>query len=124
MGTYTTRPGTWTDGRRRQVRRVLWWILAANVLVIIAKLAVGLRSGSIAVLGDAGQVFYRVVNLTVVDRKNNQAVIALDRFARLRPFFHDGFGGFFDLLDFEFGVFPGPAVFVQKRVHRDPSSKP
>ncbi|MEJ2310791.1 MAG: cation diffusion facilitator family transporter [Gemmatimonadales bacterium] len=77
MGTYTTRPGTWTDGRRRQVRRVLWWILAANVLVIIAKLAVGLRSGSIAVLGDAGH--------SGVDALNNLVALLAIRLAAEPP---------------------------------------
>lgn len=42
------------DVRRASVRRVLAWVLAANVLVIAAKTVVGLRVGSIAVLGDAG----------------------------------------------------------------------
>ncbi len=42
-----------TPPRRGAVRRVLWWVLAANLVVISAKLLVGLRTGSIAVLGDA-----------------------------------------------------------------------
>ncbi|MFQ5745685.1 MAG: cation diffusion facilitator family transporter [Gemmatimonadota bacterium] len=35
------------------VKRVLWWVLAANLAVVLAKVLVGLRAGSIAVLGDA-----------------------------------------------------------------------
>jgi cation diffusion facilitator family transporter len=77
VGTYTTRPGTWTDGRRRQVRRVLWWVLAANLLVIIAKLAVGLRSGSIAILGDAGH--------SGVDALNNLVALLAIRLAAEPP---------------------------------------
>lgn len=41
------------DDRRLAVRRVLWLVLLANVAVILAKLFIGLRSGSIAILGDA-----------------------------------------------------------------------
>lgn len=39
--------------RRGKVRRVLWGVLVANLFVIAAKVVVGLRTGSIAVLGDA-----------------------------------------------------------------------
>ena len=41
------------DDRRAAVRRVLWIVLLANIAVIAAKLFIGLRSGSIAILGDA-----------------------------------------------------------------------
>jgi cation diffusion facilitator family transporter len=41
------------DDRRGAVRRVLWLVLFANLAVIAAKLLVGWRSGSIAILGDA-----------------------------------------------------------------------
>ncbi len=41
------------DDRLRRVRRVLWWVLAANLFVVVVKLIVGLRAGSLAVLGDA-----------------------------------------------------------------------
>lgn len=77
MGTYATHPGTWTDGRRLRVRRVLWWVLAANVLVIVAKLAVGLRSGSIAILGDAGH--------SGVDALNNVVALLAIRLAAEPP---------------------------------------
>lgn len=39
--------------RERAIRRVLWLEGASDVALLIAKLAVGLRSGSLAVLGDA-----------------------------------------------------------------------
>lgn len=45
--------GSGATPRRDAVRRVLWWVLFANLLVILAKVLVGLRTGSIAVLGDA-----------------------------------------------------------------------
>jgi len=41
------------DDRRAAVRRVLWVVLFANLAVILAKLFIGFRSGSIAILGDA-----------------------------------------------------------------------
>jgi cation diffusion facilitator family transporter len=41
------------DSRLRRVRRVLWFVLAANLFVVVVKLFVGLRAGSLAVLGDA-----------------------------------------------------------------------
>ena len=40
-------------GRLDQVRRILWLVLAANLLIVGVKLFVGLRAGSLAVLGDA-----------------------------------------------------------------------
>ena len=45
--------GTGVVGRLDRVRRVLWLVLAANLLVVAVKLFVGLRAGSLAVLGDA-----------------------------------------------------------------------
>ncbi len=48
--------------RRAEVRRVLAWVLCANLLVILAKVVVGLRSGSIAVLGDAAHSGIDAVN--------------------------------------------------------------
>ena len=39
--------------RYAAVRRVLWLVLFANLAVVAAKLWIGLRSGSLAVLGDA-----------------------------------------------------------------------
>ncbi|MDT8436313.1 MAG: cation diffusion facilitator family transporter [Gemmatimonadota bacterium] len=42
------------DGaRRRAVRRILWAVLGANLFVVALKLWIGIRSGSLAVLGDA-----------------------------------------------------------------------
>jgi len=51
--------------RRHSVRRVLVWVLLANLVVIVAKLAVGLRSGSIAILGDAAHSGVDVINNVV-----------------------------------------------------------
>lgn len=48
--------------RRREVARVLFWVLLANIAVIVAKLVVGVRSGSIAVLGDAAHSGIDAVN--------------------------------------------------------------
>jgi cation diffusion facilitator family transporter len=42
-----------TAGRHAEVRRVLWAVLLANLAVIVAKVWVGVRSGSLAILGDA-----------------------------------------------------------------------
>ena len=39
--------------RHDRVRRILWLVLAANLFVVLVKLFVGLRAGSLAVLGDA-----------------------------------------------------------------------
>ena len=39
-------------GRIRQIRAVLWTVLALNVLVAVAKMAWGLVSGSVAMLAD------------------------------------------------------------------------
>ena len=51
--------------RGARVRRVLWWVLLANVAVIVAKLWIGLRSGSIAVLGDAAHSGVDAINNVV-----------------------------------------------------------
>ena len=51
-----------TAERHREVRRVLVWVLIAYLLVIVAKLFVGLRSGSIAVFGDAAHSGIDAVN--------------------------------------------------------------
>ena len=45
--------GAGVVGRLDQVRRILWLVLAANLLIVAVKLFVGLRAGSLAVLGDA-----------------------------------------------------------------------
>ncbi len=41
------------DERLRQIRRVLWFVLVANLFVVLVKVLVGVRAGSLAVLGDA-----------------------------------------------------------------------
>jgi divalent metal cation (Fe/Co/Zn/Cd) transporter len=38
---------------QRQVQRVLWIVLAANLLVAAAKLFIGLRAGALSALADA-----------------------------------------------------------------------
>ncbi len=63
--------------RTRAVRRVLWSVLFANLAVIAAKIAVGLRSGSIAVLGDAAH--------STVDALNNVVALAAIRAAAQPP---------------------------------------
>lgn len=64
-------------GRREEVRGVLLWVLAANVVVIVAKLAVGIASGSIAVLGDAAH--------SGIDAVNNLVGLAAMRLAAAPP---------------------------------------
>ncbi len=51
--------------RRTRVRRVLAWVLLANLAVVVAKLAIGLRSGSIAILGDAAHSGVDAINNVV-----------------------------------------------------------
>ena len=63
--------------RRVEVGRVLRWVLAANVVVIAAKIIVGVRSGSIAVLGDAAH--------SGVDAVNNVVGLAAMRLAARPP---------------------------------------
>jgi cation diffusion facilitator family transporter len=59
------------------VIRVLWWVLAANLAVIVAKVVVGLESGSIAVLGDAAH--------SGVDALNNIVALLAVRIAAEPP---------------------------------------
>jgi len=63
--------------RHAAVRRVLWTILFANVAVIAAKVWVGLRAGSLAVLGDAAH--------SGVDALNNLVALAAVRAAARPP---------------------------------------
>lgn len=63
--------------RRRSVARVLAWVLAANLAVVVAKLVVGIRSGSIAVLGDAAH--------SGVDALNNVVALLAMRVASAPP---------------------------------------
>lgn len=62
---------------RGVVVRVLWWVLVANLLVVGAKLVVGLRSGSIAVLGDSAH--------SGVDALNNIVALVAVRVAAAPP---------------------------------------
>lgn len=64
-------------GRHAAVRRVLWLVLFANLSVIAAKLWVGLRSGSLAVLGDAAH--------SGVDALNNLVGLAAIGAAAMPP---------------------------------------
>jgi cation diffusion facilitator family transporter len=56
--------------RRESVNRVLGWVLVANLVVVVAKLVAGLRSGSMAVLGiaaDSGlDAFNNIVALLAI----------------------------------------------------------
>jgi len=63
--------------RRREVSRVLLWVLAANLAVIAAKIVVAARSGSIAVLGDAAH--------SGIDAVNNVVGLAAMRLAAAPP---------------------------------------
>ncbi|NIN71368.1 MAG: cation diffusion facilitator family transporter [Gemmatimonadetes bacterium] len=50
----TRRPREWDDlERQRRVRRILFWILWANLALVAVKVAVGWVIGSLSVLGDA-----------------------------------------------------------------------
>jgi cation diffusion facilitator family transporter len=64
-------------GRHAAVRRVLWAVLLANLAVIGAKLWIGLRSGSLAVLGDAAH--------SGVDALNNVVGLAAVKAASAPP---------------------------------------
>jgi len=63
--------------RRREVARVLLWVLIANLAVISAKIVVAVRSGSIAVLGDAAH--------SGIDAVNNVVGLAAMRLAAAPP---------------------------------------
>lgn len=63
--------------RGAAVRRVLRWVLVANLVVVVVKVAIGLRSGSIAVLGDAAH--------STVDAVNNVVALAAVRVAARPP---------------------------------------
>lgn len=62
---------------RGVVIRALWWVLVANLLVVAAKLVVGVRSGSIAVLGDSAH--------SGVDALNNVVALVAVRVAAAPP---------------------------------------
>ncbi|MGH7658736.1 MAG: cation diffusion facilitator family transporter, partial [Gemmatimonadales bacterium] len=63
--------------RNRAVRRVLVGLLAANILVVVMKLAVGLATGSLAVFGDTIHAS--------VDALNNILALAVMRVAAKEP---------------------------------------
>jgi cation diffusion facilitator family transporter len=66
-----------TAERYTAVRRVLWLVLFANLAVVAAKLWVGVRSGSLAILGDAAH--------SGVDALNNVVGLAAVRAASVPP---------------------------------------
>ena len=63
--------------RIAQIRWVLWALLVANLAVVIVKFAIGLRTGSLAVLGDAVH--------SSVDAANNVFGLVVMRVAALGP---------------------------------------
>jgi cation diffusion facilitator family transporter len=66
-----------TEARHRFVRRVLWGVLWANLFVVAVKVFVGVRAGSLAVLGDAAH--------SGVDALNNVVGLAAVRVAHEPP---------------------------------------
>jgi cation diffusion facilitator family transporter len=66
-----------TGDRNAAVRRVLWAVLFANLVVIAAKVWIGVRSGSLAVLGDAAH--------SGVDALNNLVGLAAVSAAAVPP---------------------------------------
>lgn len=65
------------DERHSSVRRVLVGILVANVIVVVAKFAIGVATGSLAVLGDGVHAS--------VDALNNVIAIAVMRVVAAAP---------------------------------------
>jgi cation diffusion facilitator family transporter len=63
--------------RQRRVRRILFWILWANVLLVVVKVAVGWLIGSLSVLGDAAH--------SGTDALNNVIALAAIHFAAAPP---------------------------------------
>lgn len=63
--------------RQRRVRRILFWILWANLLLVVVKVVVGWLIGSLAVLGDAAH--------SGVDSLNNVIALAAAYFAAAPP---------------------------------------
>ncbi len=70
-------PALEEPARQRRVRRILFWILWANALLVIAKVAVGLNIGSLSVLGDAAH--------SATDALNNVIALAAIYFAAAPP---------------------------------------
>jgi cation diffusion facilitator family transporter len=72
------RPREWDDdGRRRRVRRILFWIFWANLLLVGVKIGVGWAIGSLSVLGDAAH--------SGTDALNNLIALAAIYFAAAPP---------------------------------------
>lgn len=63
--------------RQRRVRRILFWILWANALLVIAKVVVGYTIGSLSVLGDAAH--------SATDALNNVIALTAIYFAAAPP---------------------------------------
>lgn len=63
--------------RQRRVRRILFWILWANVILVIAKVIVGVTIGSLSVLGDAAH--------SATDALNNVIALTAIYFAAAPP---------------------------------------
>ena len=80
-----------TIDRHAAVRRVLWAVLLANLAVIAAKVWIGVRAGSLAILGDAAH--------SGVDALNNVVGLAAIRVAAAPPDEDHPYGhGKFELL--------------------------
>ncbi|MDQ3556515.1 MAG: cation diffusion facilitator family transporter, partial [Gemmatimonadota bacterium] len=73
----SVRPAPWTPERHRAVRRVLWITLALNVVLVAAKAAVGLATGTLSVVAEAAQ--------SSVDGGNNLLALVLARIASRDP---------------------------------------
>lgn len=65
------------SNRRASVRRILWWVFGANLVVALVKLGIGIRSGSIAVLGIAAE--------SGMDALNNGVALLAARVASVPP---------------------------------------
>lgn len=65
------------ETRSRTIRRVLWGILVANVVVVLTKAVVGIRTESLAVLGDTIH--------SAIDAGNNIIALAVVRVAGKAP---------------------------------------
>jgi len=75
---FKSRAASGYESRRQQrVRRILFWILWANALLVIAKVAVGLAIGSLSVLGDAAH--------STTDALNNVIALTAIHFAAAPP---------------------------------------
>lgn len=72
------RPREWDDAaRQHRVRRILFWILLANLLLVGVKIGVGWLIGSLAVLGDAAH--------SGIDALNNVIALAAIHLAAAPP---------------------------------------